>query len=195
MSIESLLYSKLGSLLLLFTTGTLIFVFAVQWSRKAAALDNLPPLQTVQRVELDRYMGTWYEIASFPQRFEKRCVASMATYSLRADGKVNVLNQCRNETLDRKLRTAKGVAWVVDKRTNAKLRVRFFWPFSADYWIIDLGPNYEYAVVGHPKRTYLWILSRKWLMDPGTYQAVLQRLKAQRYDIGRLRKTLQPQAP
>jgi apolipoprotein D and lipocalin family protein len=161
-------------------------------SQKTAAPDNLPPLQTVQKVDLERYMGTWHEIASFPQRFQKGCVASMATYSLRKDGKVEVFNQCRDKTLDGKLRSAKGSAWVVDRRTNAKLKVSFFWPFSGDYWIIDLGPNYEYAVVGHPKRTYLWILCRSQQMDPNTYEAVLQRLKAQGYDLSRLNKTLQP---
>lgn len=156
--------------------------------------DDRPPLQTVPKVDLARYMGTWYEIAAFPQRFEKGCVASTATYSLRSDGRVTVLNQCRNETLDGKLRNAQGIAWAVDKRTNAKLKVRFFWPFSGDYWIIDLGPNYEYAVVGHPKRTYLWILCRTPQMDNTTYQRILQRLEAQRYDISLLKKTLQPSA-
>jgi apolipoprotein D and lipocalin family protein len=164
----------------------------IRWSFGTSASDNLPPLQTVQKVELARYMGTWYEIASFPQWFQKGCVASMATYSLRDDGKVTVLNQCRNETLDGKPRSAKGKAWVIDKRTNAKLKVRFFWPFSGDYWIIDLGPNYEYAVVGHPDRTYLWILSRKPQMDSTIYEAIIQRLKAQHYDINRLNKTAQP---
>jgi apolipoprotein D and lipocalin family protein len=164
----------------------------VQCSHNAAASENLPPLQTVPNVDLNRYMGTWYEIASFPQRFQKGCVASNATYLLRNDGKVTVLNRCRNETLDGKLRNAKGTAWVVDKRTNAKLKVSFFWPFSGDYWIIDLGANYEYAVVGHPKRTYLWILCRKPQMDSKTYEGILQRLKAQAYDISRLNKTLQP---
>lgn len=171
--------------------GVLISALMMPWLY-AACSDKLPSLQTVTKVDLERYMGTWYEIASFPQRFQKGCVASMATYSLRKDGKVDVLNQCRNETLDGKPRNAKGKAWIVDKQTNAKLKVRFFWPFSGDYWIVDLGPDYEYAVVGHPKRTYLWILSRKRQMDPGTYEAILQRLKAQYYDISRLKKTLQP---
>jgi apolipoprotein D and lipocalin family protein len=164
----------------------------IQSSHSALAAENLPPLQTVPNVDLNRYMGTWYEIASFPQWFQKKCVASKATYSLRSDGKVTVLNECRNETLDGRLRSAKGTAWAVDKQTNAKLKVRFFWPFSGDYWIIDLGANYEYAVVGHPKRTYLWILNRKPQMDAKTYEGILQRLKAQAYDISRLSETLQP---
>jgi apolipoprotein D and lipocalin family protein len=174
-----------------FILGILILMAMIPWL-KAADLKGLPPLETVPKVDLERYMGTWYEIASFPQRFQKGCVASMATYLLRKDGKVDVLNQCKDKTLDGKVRNAKGKAWIVDKQTHAKLKVSFFWPFSGDYWIIDLDPNYEYAVIGHPKRTYLWILSRNRQMDPGTYEAILQRLKAQHYDISRLNKTLQP---
>jgi apolipoprotein D and lipocalin family protein len=158
----------------------------------SAAAEKLPPLQTVSHVDLNRYMGKWYEIASFPQRFQKGCVASMATYTLRKDGDVDVLNQCRDKTLDGKLRNAKGKAWVVDSKSNAKLKVRFFWPFSGDYWIIDLGEGYQYAVVGHPKRNYLWILGRSRQMDPAAYDGVLERLKKQHYDLSRLNKTLQP---
>jgi len=158
----------------------------------ATADRKLPPLETVSHVDLDRYMGQWYEIASFPQWFQKGCVATSATYAFRKDGAVDVLNQCRKETLDGKPKDAKGKAWVVDPKTNAKLKVRFFWPFSGDYWIIDLGENYEYAVVGHPKRTYLWILSRTPQMDPAVFDGILERLKKQHYDLTPLRKTLQP---
>ena len=80
----------------------------------------------------------------------------------------------------------------MDRKTNAKLKVRFFWPFSGDYWIIDIGENYQYAVVGHPKRNYLWILSRTPQMDPAVYDGILERLRKQQYDLNRLRKTLQP---
>jgi apolipoprotein D and lipocalin family protein len=153
---------------------------------------DLPPLQTVFSVDLNRYMGTWYEIAAFPQWFQKGCAASKATYTLREDGDVTVLNQCSDKTLDGKARQAKGKAWVVDSKSNAKLKVRFFWPFSGAYWIIDLGANYEYAVVGHPNRNYLWILSRTPYMDPAVYEGILGRLKNQHYDINRLKKTLQP---
>jgi len=158
----------------------------------ALAADQLPPLRTVSKVDLKQYMGKWYEIANFPQWFQKGCVATTATYNLRTDGKVDVLNECRKETLSGKPKSAKGTAWVADKETNAKLKVRFFWPFSGDYWIIDLGSNYEYAVVGHPKRTYLWILSRTPQMDPTMYDGIIERLKEQKYDLRRLVKTLQP---
>jgi apolipoprotein D and lipocalin family protein len=158
----------------------------------AAEENRPPPLQTVSQVDLSRYMGKWFEIASFPQWFQKGCVASSATYTLRKDGDVDVLNQCRDKAPDGKLRTAKGKAWVVDITSNAKLRVRFFWPFSGDYWIIDLDSNYQYAVVGHPKRNYLWILSRSPQIDSAVYNGILERLKKQHYDLSRLNKTLQP---
>jgi apolipoprotein D and lipocalin family protein len=78
--------------------------------------------------------------------------------------------------------------------SNAKLEVQFFWPFKGNYWIVDLGPDYEYAVVGHPARKYLWILSRTPRMDEATYQAILGRLREQGYDLSRLERTLQPPA-
>jgi len=173
--------------------GTVWVVMAVfTCSPNSDVPGKMPPLETVSHVDLDRYLGKWYEIASFPQWFQKGCVASTATYSLRKDGDIDVLNQCRKDTLEGKFKSAKGKAWVVDRQSNARLKVRFFWPFSGDYWIIDLGDGYQYAVVGHPNRNYLWILSRAPQMDPAVYDGILERLKKQHYDVSRLRKTLQP---
>ena len=135
------------------------------------------PLRTVGRVDLARYAGTWYEIAAIPQRFQKGCVATTATYTLRPDGEE---------------KSAKGRAWVVDPETNARLKVTFFWPFRGDYWIVDLDPEYRWAVVGHPDRTYGWILSRTPAMDEETYQGILGRLREQAYDTGLFVRTLQP---
>ena len=149
-------------------------------------------LRVVPFVDLTRYRGTWYEIASFPQSFQKGCVATTATYSLRDDGDVDVLNQCNDKTLDGKLRKAKGKAWVTDPKTNAKLRVRFFWPFSGKYWIIELGNDYEYVVVGHPNREYLWILGRKPVMEPKVYEELVAKAAAQGFDVSKLVRTLQP---
>lgn len=151
--------------------------------------DNLPPLQVVSSVDINRYTGVWYEIARFPHRFQKGCVESRATYTIRKDGKISVLNECYEGSDSGKLRSAKGKAWVVDTKTNAKLKVSFFWPFSGDYWIIDLGKDYEYAVIGHPGRKYLWILSRTKEIDHGTYDKILNRLIEQHYDISKLLKT------
>ena len=149
------------------------------------------PLPVVPYVDLNRYAGTWYEIARYPNSFQEGCVGSRATYTLRDDGKISVLNECYDKTFHGKIRSAKGKAWVIDKETNAKLKVSFFWPFSGDYWIIDLGKNYEYAVIGHPKRKYLWILSRTREMEGEVYNTILSRLQEKHYDTSRLIKTMQ----
>lgn len=154
---------------------------------------HLPELQTVPQVDLKRYAGTWYEIAHFPKRFQRGCTGTTATYVLLDDGQVDVINRCRMDSLDGKEKVALGRARIMDRVSNAKLEVSF-WPFWGDYWIIDLGENYEYAVVGHPTRDYLWILSRTPTMDPGVYQAILERLKTQGYDTKRLVRTLQAPA-
>lgn len=151
----------------------------------------MKPLQPVNFVDLNRYVGEWYEIARYPNSFQKGCVGSRATYSLREDGKINVLNECYDRSFSGKLRSAKGKAWVVDKETNARLKVSFFWPFAGDYWIIDLGQEYEYAVIGHPERNYLWILSRTPEMAEDLYLSILERLQEQDYDTTKLIKTEQ----
>ena len=146
------------------------------------------PLDVVPAVDLARYIGRWYEIASFPQRFQKGCTDSRAEYRIRPDGDVEVLNSCLR---DEKVDTAKGKAWVVDKATNAKLKVSFFWPFRGDYWIIDLSKDYEYAVVSAPSMQYLWILSRTPQMEEQRYQEIVARLKDRRFDVERLIRTPQ----
>jgi apolipoprotein D and lipocalin family protein len=147
---------------------------------------GIPPPDVVPQVDLSRYLGTWYEIASFPQRFQRGCEDTKAVYSLRADGTIEVLNSCfRNGKTD----VAKGKAWVADKATNAKLKVSFFWPFRGDYWIIELGKDYDYAVVAGPSRNYLWILARSSTMDKDLYDAIVGRLKERGFDITKLRLT------
>lgn len=157
------------------------------------AVAQVKPLQAVPKVDLNRYLGTWYEIATIPQRFQKGCTGVTATYSLRLDGKIDVLNQCYKDSLNGKHKKAHGKAWVVDKETNAKLKVQFFWPFSGAYWVIELDSvGYQYAVVGHPDRKYLWILCRKPQMDEGLYGELLGRLKEVHcYDLSELKKTPQ----
>ena len=150
------------------------------------AAAQAPALKTVAQVDVKRYLGKWYEIASIPASFQKACVGgTTATYTLRPDNTVEVLNQCYDR--EGRLKSAKGRAWVIDPATNAKLKVSFI-PFlrlsflAGDYWIIDLGPDYEYAVVGHPSREYGWILSRTPELPPATLEGINQRLKAQGYD-------------
>jgi len=151
-----------------------------------------PPLDAVPKVNLERYLGTWYEIASYPQRFQEGCTGTTATYTLRSDGEIDVLNKCRKGGLDGPEDAAEGRARVVDRKSNAKLEVSFFRPFWGDYWIIDLGPEYEYAVVGHPSRDYLWILSRTPTLDAEIYDGILTRVDEMGYPLERLQKTLQP---
>lgn len=149
------------------------------------------PLEVVPFVDLTRYLGQWYEISRYPNRFQEGCVGSKATYSMRGDGKIAVLNECYEGSFSGKPRNAEGSAKVVDTKSNAKLKVSFFWPFSGDYWIIDLGKDYEYAVVGHPDRKYLWILSRMKTMDEKLYREILERLDSAGYDRSKLIKTQQ----
>jgi len=167
----------------------LILVLGILGLASAEAQDK--PLEVVDHVDLERYLGTWYEIATIPQRFQKGCVGVTATYSLRPDGKIRVINRCRKETLDGQLRDIEGKAWVVDKKTNAKLKVQFFWPFSGAYWIIELDADYQWAVVGHPNRNYLWILSRKPRMDQALYDDLIDRIGNKGYDISKIKPTLQ----
>lgn len=156
---------------------------------------NLPPLEAVPHVELSRYLGTWYEIASFPQFFQRGCTATTATYTLRDDGEIDVFNRCRKDSLDGTEKSALGRARVVDRSTNAKLEVSFFGPFWGDYWIINLAEDYSYAVVGHPDRDYLWILARTPTMSDVNYKSIIARLQEQGYETSRLVLTLQPAEP
>ena len=144
------------------------------------------PLTTAPHVDLNRYLGEWYEIARYPNRFQKDCPASKATYSLRPDGRIEVINECCSSDYRKVLRSVRGTAKVVDRESNAKLKVTFFWPFSGAYWIIDLGEDYQYAVVGHPDRKYLWILGREENMNEELYQEIITRLASQGYDPAKL---------
>jgi apolipoprotein D and lipocalin family protein len=150
---------------------------------------EVKPLAVVPSVDLQRYMGRWYDIASFPQRFQKGCHCTTADYELTDKGYVRVINTCRRDSPDGKVTVANGKAFVVRGSNNAKLRVQFFWPFRGDYWIIDLAEDYSYAVVGEPKRKYLWILSRTPQMDEDLYQAVVGRCAEKGFDVSMLVRT------
>ena len=145
------------------------------------------PLESVAKVDISRYTGRWFEIARYPNRFERKCDSNAtATYSLCSDGKIRVVNTCK--TRECKLTQSNGWARLVDQKTGSKLKVTFFWPFFGDYWIIDLSPNYEYAVVGEPSRKYLWILSRTAKMDDKLYAEITGRLATMGYDASKLER-------
>jgi apolipoprotein D and lipocalin family protein len=151
---------------------------------------NKPTLETVPSVDVERYLGKWYEIASYPAWFQRDCTASTAEYSLLPDGKIQVINRCRIDSPNGPLKEAKGKAEIVDPATNAKLKVWFFWPFKGNYWIIDLDENYQWVVVGEPSRNYLWILSRTPAMDPDLYRQITEKLSRKGYDPEKLRRTV-----
>jgi apolipoprotein D and lipocalin family protein len=151
---------------------------------------SAPALETVSHVDLARYTGRWYEIARYPTVFERKCDRDVtAEYSTKPDGDIRVVNSC--VTKDGSITKTEGTAVVVDKSTNAKLKVTFFWPFYGKYWIIGLGPNYEYAVVGNPDRDYLWILSRTPTLPQPTYDQILANIAQHSYDVSKLVKTTQ----
>lgn len=152
-------------------------------------------LTTVPFVEVERYMGKWYEIARFPQTFQRKCGATIAEYKLRHDGRVDVLNSCQRIDKPGKIQDAKALARVVDTKSNSKLSVSFvpvlrqFGFFGGDYWILELGDDYEYAVVGSPNRNTLWFLSRTKTMDPELYADLLERVRMKGFDVDRLVKS------
>ena len=177
--------------------GFALFASTVTLSGKVHAFGkapvHLPELEVVQDFDVSRYLGLWYEIGSIPQSFQKGCTGTTAEYSLINENTVRVVNRCFQDSLDGELRVAHGKAKIPDLSVPSKLKVSFFWPFSGAYWVIELGNNYEYAVVGHPSRNYLWVLSRTPQMDDVQYQEILERQAAKGYDISRVVKSIQPE--
>jgi apolipoprotein D and lipocalin family protein len=159
------------------------------------------PVQTVAAVDLNRYVGDWYEIARFPAWFQNKCTADVrASYAKRPDGRIDVVNRCRQA--DGTMTEARGVARVVDARTFAKLQVRFapaalsFLPFVwGDYWVLGLADDYSWAVVGSPDRKFLWVLARAPQLAGPVFESALATARANGFDVGRLIMTKHSAAP
>ena len=143
-------------------------------------------LPTVKELDVERYMGTWYEIARLPNSFEKGLDCVSATYTLREDWKITVLNKGRKIEDPDEIKSIKGVAWVPDKDFPGRLKVRFFWPFSGKYWIISLDENYQYALVGAPDRQYLWVLSKSPELEDAVYDSMLEIANKNGFDISKM---------
>ncbi|MEO8759966.1 MAG: lipocalin family protein [Bacteroidia bacterium] len=150
-------------------------------------------MQTVPFVDLKKYSGKWYEIASYPQRFQKGCHCTTAEYTLTDKDYVIVENRCNKDSIKGKESYIKGKAFVEKNSGNAKLKVQFFWPFRAKYWIIDLADDYTYAVVSHPNKKYLWILSRTPEIKKDIYEKIISRLKEKGFNLKNLQQTVQIQ--
>jgi apolipoprotein D and lipocalin family protein len=148
-----------------------------------------PHLETVKSVDIQKYKGTWYEIARFEHFFEKGCKNVTATYELKNDGDIKVINRC-TMIEDEKKKEATGVAYAVDS-TNSKLKVSFFRPFYGDYYILDLADDYSYALVGAPSRELLWILSRTKTIDEATKEKILAKLPLLGFDKEKFVWTIQ----
>jgi len=172
--------------------GTAALALMVVAGAANGAEEPVPP-STVASVDLTHYAGKWYEIARIPNRFQKDCVGNvMATYKIREDGRIDVLNECQQK--GGTIKKAEGIAKIVDPSTNAKLKVSFvsffgYRPFWGDYWILGLGPDYEYAVVGSPDREYGWILARDPHPDPRIVEEARSVLREQGFDPDRFEQS------
>ena len=174
------------------------FIFISSFTAYAQGSDV--PVKTIPTLDVQRYLGTWYEVAKYPNWFQKKCISNTkAVYSVRTDGNLKVLNSCK--TADGDVSEAEGVARQIGGKDSPKLEVRFapawlsFIPMVwGDYWIIDLDSQYQIAVVSDPRREYLWILSRSPQIDRKSYEDLLQRLQAQHYDVRKLELTTQTEA-
>lgn len=154
--------------------------------------DSRPPLKTVPHVDLQRYLGTWYVVANIPYSLENGKVATADVYTMRDDGMMGNSYVFRRNDFSAPEEHWDGYAWVIDGTGNAEWRVRFIWPFSATYLVIDLDPDYRWAVVGHPSRDLFWVLSRTRQLDATIYAGILQRAAAQGYDVSRVAPVPQP---
>lgn len=176
---------KKKRLLVRIITGIILVAFC-------SCSSNYPPLDVVDNVDIQKYLGKWYEIARLPNSFQKECDCTTAEYGIIDSTTLSILNKCiKNGELD----DAKGKAFVVEGTNNAKLRVQFFWPFRGDYWIIELDENYHWAVVGTPSREYLWILSRTPQIDEQLYNSLVEKAKAKGFDVTKLLVAKQADCP
>jgi len=162
-------------------------------ARSALALPvgNPSVPQPSKPVDLQRYLGLWYEIARYDNGFERGCDGVTAEYRARPDGGIDVINRCRKGGLSGPERSARGRASVVTGSDGAKLKVSFFWPFFGDYWVLDRDQDYAWAIVGEPSGRYLWLLSRDAHPSAQTRALIEDRARAMGYDLSLLRPTIQ----
>ena len=173
-------------------TYRLLFLFSALFLCNCKTQSQMIDQTTVKTLDLSRYLGKWYEIARFPHSFEKNLVGVTATYKLRDDGMIEVLNEGYKGTLDGKHSKAVGKAKIPNKKEPGKLKVSFFWFFYADYFVLELDQvNYQYAMIGSSSDKYFWILSRTPQMAPDVYNQLLQKARKRGYHLEKLYKVPQ----
>jgi apolipoprotein D and lipocalin family protein len=163
-----------------------LFLIVIQLTITSCSMSQNPPTVT-DSVDLQKYCGKWYEIASYPMSFQKDCFCVTAEYTLTDKGYVKVFNSCRKGSINGKVKSITGKAFPVEGTKNVKLKVQFFWPFKADYWVIDKAEDYSWAVVSGPSCKYLWILSRTPDMQKETWQYITDRLVKNGFDLSKLK--------
>lgn len=162
-------------------------ILALALGACGSAPANPPP--TVSSVDLSRYVGVWYEAARYENDFQDaNCLNVTATYAVKADGDISVLNKCR-DAAGTETESAEGSAYIADTTTNAKLRVTFFWPFYGDYWIVALADDYSWVIVSEPNREYFWILTREPLMPGAALDGLVDRAVSLGFDKAKMKFT------
>ncbi len=181
--------SKLPRLLIC----ALISVLFIACAPTTTKRENLAPLQVQAKVDLEKFMGRWYVIANIPYRAEAGKVGGYVEYRARADGRMDDLYFFRKKDFEHPITQWSGVAWVVDKASNARWLAQFIWPFKFDYLILATAPDYSWALVGHPSRDMAWVFAREASMDEALYQQLRGKLAVQGYDVKRVLRV--PQKP
>lgn len=153
---------------------------------------DLAPLETVRDVHLKQFIGEWYAVATIPNSANRNCMGTKVYYELMDHENLAMKTECRGDIKTGQRHERFAQAFILDSSSKAKFKVTFIWPISTEHWVIDLGRNYEYAVVASPDRKFLWVLSRTRDIDPGLYGEIESRLKQKGFDLSRVKKTVQP---
>ncbi len=157
------------------------------------ALASVPADGSTAALEIHRFTGTWYELARYDHFFERGCEGVTATYTLDSRGELRIISQCLKGGLNGRRKEVEVKAWAPDAKEPGKLKVQFLWPFTSDYWFLEIDPDYRWALVGDATKGTCWIWSRTPKVDEAEYALLLEKLKGRGYDLRKLLRVQQPQ--
>ncbi len=169
----------------------MVALLCISCAASTTKRQKLPPLAVQSQVDLAKFMGRWYVIANIPYRAEAGKVGSYVEYHPRSDGRMDDLYFFRKKSFANPITQWSGVAWVVDRQSNARWLAQFIWPFKFDYLILATAPDYSWAIVGHPSRDLAWVFARDASMDDALYQQLRGKLSAMGYDVARVLRVAQ----